>query len=46
MPVDPICGIEMDESLVLMHEHDGEKYYFSCNGCKKSFIKKPKKYKN
>jgi len=23
MPVDPVCGIEMDESLALNHEHDG-----------------------
>ena len=45
MPVDPVCGIEMDESLALIHEHNGEKYYFCCNGCKKIFIKKPKKYK-
>jgi len=46
VPVDPVCGIEMDESLALIHEHDGKKYYFCCNGCKKIFIKKPKKYKN
>jgi len=46
VPVDPVCGIEMDESLALVHEHDGNKYYFCCNGCKKIFIKKPKKYKN
>ena len=45
MPVDPVCGIEMDESLALIHEHDGEKYYFCCNGCKKIFIKKPKNIK-
>jgi len=40
VPVDPVCGIEMDESLALIHEHDGEKYYFCCNGCKKIFVKK------
>jgi len=22
MPVDPVCGIEMDESLALIHEND------------------------
>ena len=32
MPIDPVCGIEMDESLALIHEHDGEKYYFCCIG--------------
>ena len=46
MPVDPVCGIEMDEILALVHEHEGKKYYFCCNGCKKIFMKKPKKYKN
>ena len=45
MPVDPVCGIEMDESLALVHEHEDKKYYFCCNGCKRIFIKKPKKYK-
>ena len=38
MPVDPVCGIEMDESLALIHEHDGEKYYFCSNGCKECEI--------
>ena len=46
MPVDPVCGIEMDESLALVHEHEDKKYYFCCNGCRKIFMKKPKKYKN
>jgi len=46
VPVDPVCGIEMDETLALVHEHEGKKYYFCCNGCRRIFIKKPKKYKN
>ena len=46
MPVDPVCGIELDESLELLHEHDGKKYHFCCNGCRRIFVKKPKKYKN
>jgi YHS domain-containing protein len=41
VPVDPVCGIEMDESLALVHEHEGKKYYFCCNGC--NFYKKTKK---
>jgi YHS domain-containing protein len=44
VPVDPVCGIEMDESLALIHEHNDKKYYFCCNGCRKIFVKKPKKY--
>tara|TARA_B110000014_G_scaffold119542_1_gene82115 strand:- start:686 stop:895 length:210 start_codon:yes stop_codon:yes gene_type:complete len=46
MPVDPVCGIELDESLALLHEYDGKKYHFCCNGCRRIFVKKPKKYKN
>ena len=45
MPVDPVCGIELDEELALLHEHDGKNFYFCCNGCRKIFIKKPRKYK-
>ena len=46
MPVDPVCGIELDESLAVEDEYDGKKYYFCCDGCRKIFLKKPKKYKN
>ena len=45
MPVDPVCGIELDESLALIHEHKGKKYYFCCHGCKRIFVKKPSKWK-
>jgi len=45
MPVDPVCGIELDESLALVHDHKGKKYYFCCDGCKKIFVKKPNKWK-
>ena len=40
MPVDPVCGIEMDETLALIHEYENKKYYFCCNGCKRIFMKK------
>ncbi|RNJ76468.1 MAG: YHS domain-containing protein [Nitrosopumilus sp. B06] len=46
MPVDPVCGIELDEELALPYEHKGKKFYFCCNGCMRIFSKKPKKYKN
>ena len=45
MPVDPVCGIELDEDIALIHDHKGENFYFCCNGCRKIFIKKPRKYK-
>lgn len=45
MPVDPVCGIELDEDLAILHEHGGKMYYFCCNGCRRIFKKKPRKWK-
>jgi YHS domain-containing protein len=45
MPVDPVCGIEMDEGLAINYKHNnGNVYYFCCEGCKRIFTRKPKKY--
>ena len=41
---DPVCGLEFDEELSVIHEHNSKKYHFCCDGCKKIFIKKPKKW--
>ena len=43
MPVDPVCGIELDESLAVEHDYDGKKIFFCCNGCRTNFSKKTKK---
>jgi YHS domain-containing protein len=45
MPVDPVCGIELAKDLAVVHEQDGKLYYFCCNGCRRIFIKKPRKWK-
>ena len=44
MPTDPVCGIELDYELSVNHEHNGKTYFFCCEGCKRIFTKKPKKY--
>ena len=44
MPIDPVCGIELDVHLAVIYEHNNIKYHFCCNGCKQIFIKKPKKW--
>jgi YHS domain-containing protein len=44
MPIDPVCGIEMDQELAIMHNHKNKTYYFCCDGCKRIFTKKPHKY--
>lgn len=45
VPVDPVCGIELDESLAVEHEYEGKKIFFCCNGCRRIFLKKPRKWK-
>jgi len=44
VPIDPVCGIEMDQELAVSHDHKGRTYYFCCEGCKRIFVKKPGKY--
>ncbi len=44
MPIDPVCGIEMDEELATVLEFEGKVYFFCCEGCKRIFVKKPEKY--
>jgi len=42
--VDPVCGIELSEDLTTILDYKDKKIYFCCEGCKKIFQKKPKKY--
>jgi YHS domain-containing protein len=44
MPVDPVCGIELEERFAVMYKHRETIYHFCCEGCKRIFIRKPKKY--
>jgi xanthine dehydrogenase accessory factor len=43
--VNPVCGIPVSKSTAKhVLEHEGEKVYFCCDGCKVSFEKEPDKY--
>jgi YHS domain-containing protein len=44
VPVDPVCGIELDSELAVTHDYEGKKLYFCCNGCR-IFMRKPRKWK-
>ncbi|MCS6767427.1 MAG: YHS domain-containing protein [Candidatus Nitrosocaldus sp.] len=43
--LDPVCGIELDDDLAVTAEYEGKVYHFCCDGCKKIFLKNPKKYR-
>ncbi len=42
MAKDPVCGMTVDEKTAAWAERDGEKYYFCCDGCRASFLAKPR----
>lgn len=45
MTIDPVCGMEVDESSAQWtSEYEGKIYYFCAPGCKNSFDKDPEKY--
>src|SRR5579885_2656819 len=44
MPIDPVCGMTVDESSPEKMERKGTTYYFCCDGCLDSFRKDPEKY--
>jgi Cu+-exporting ATPase len=45
MANDPVCGMQVDEtSAQFRSEHDGQVYYFCCEGCLRSFEENPAKY--
>ncbi len=38
MAIDPICGMEVDESTALHVEYEGQTYYFCSRGCQDKFL--------
>ena len=44
LPIDPVCGVEVDPATDLRTDYKGQTYYFCSPGCKKSFDKEPEKY--
>ncbi len=42
---DLVCGMDVDpERATAVHEHDGESFYFCCNGCREKFRGDPQRY--
>ena len=45
MVIDPVCKMEVDESMAAAtSEYQGKKYYFCAVGCKRAFDQDPEKY--
>lgn len=41
MAIDPVCGMEVDESTGLRGERGGEVVYFCCDHCRQKFLNPP-----
>ncbi|MFB6089785.1 MAG: XdhC family protein [Halobellus sp.] len=41
---DPVCGMDADPETAPSVDHDGETYYFCCEGCAGSFREDPESY--
>ncbi|WP_049987096.1 XdhC family protein [Halobellus rufus] len=44
LATDPVCGMTADPETAPSVEHDGETYYFCCEGCAESFSADPESY--
>jgi xanthine dehydrogenase accessory factor len=42
---DPVCGMTVEVATArYTAEHEGQRFYFCCAGCKRSFEQQPEKY--
>ena len=41
MPIDPVCGMEVNPALALSAQRDGRLHFFCCEGCRKKFLSAP-----
>ena len=43
--IDPVCGMTVEPATArYTAEHDGQRFYFCCAGCKRSFEQEPQRY--
>lgn len=45
--IDPVCGMRVDPCRTdLFADHNGSRFYFCAEGCRKAFEQNPEKYAN
>jgi xanthine dehydrogenase accessory factor len=42
--IDPVCGMEVPMTSPLTATHDGTRYYFCADACRRKFVRSPAKY--
>jgi YHS domain-containing protein len=44
MPIDPVCGVQLDEDEAVTAKYHGQTYYFCCDDCKEEFAEAPEEW--
>lgn len=44
MPIDPVCGVEVDEQDAITAVYEGRTYYFCNEDCRDEFMEAPEEY--
>ena len=44
MPIDPVCGVQVDEEDAVTFTYKGRTYYFCCDDCRDEFREAPEEY--
>lgn len=44
MPIDPVCGVQVDEEDAVTATYQGQTYYFCCEDCRDEFREAPDEY--
>lgn len=44
MPIDPVCGVQLDEEEAVTTNYEEQTYYFCCDDCRQEFMDAPEEY--
>lgn len=44
MPIDPVCGMQVDVNEALTANYQGKTYYFHSDDCREEFLEEPEDY--
>lgn len=44
MPIDPVCGMQIDTDEALTMNYEGQIYYFCSDECRQEFREAPEEY--
>lgn len=46
MPIDPVCGVQVDADEAVVTTYESQPYYFCSDDCRQEFLEAPEDYIN